>query len=446
MTGTANRKGMTKGLHKGLQCTSRNSRQIPWLLLAVASLAACDTLDELLEAELPGQVTDDALNAPALAETLVAGAQADFECGLQGHLLGVEAGFANAFHYVIFQIEMIRIANRQERTLEHGIGECASNRDPVWFIMQRGRAQAADASRRILEEMPDGSVTDRDFLVGKAFAYEGYATQLLSEAWCEMVLDGSGQTVSRQDAMAVAEARFTSALQFAQDALSGARAAEAQDIVDLALVGRARSRLNQGKLPEALADAQLVTPGFFYYATYETSPTRRQSMVSRLEDGFVVHARDRSLTVGGMPDPRIPIENIGLHSSSGVGDWIVQRKYADNGTDIPFASWREAQLMIAEIEGGQTAVGIVNDLRATVADLPWVDDSHPGLPQFSSTDDAEILATVLEERRRELYLQGMKMGDDIRTDNVDTWDTGVSLVNAPIGDLTCLPVPELEFL
>jgi hypothetical protein len=81
-----------------------------------------------------------------------------------------------------------------------------------------------------------------------------------------------------------------------------------------------------------------------------------------------------------------------------------------------------------------------------VADLPWVDDSHPGLPQFSSTDDAEILATVLEERRRELYLQGMKMGDDIRTDNVDTWDTGVSLVNAPIGDLTCLPVPELEFL
>jgi hypothetical protein len=294
--------------------------------------------------------------------------------------------------------------------------------------------------------MPPGSVEDEDFLVAKAYAYEGYATQLLSEAWCEMVLDGSGQTVTRAAAMAVAEDRFSLAIQRATDALSGARAAEAQDILDLALVGRARARLNQGNLTDALADAQLVTPGFFYYATYETSPTRRQSMVSRLEDGFVVHARDRNLTVGGMPDPRVPIENIGQHSSSGVGDWIVQRKYADNGTDIPFASWREAQLVIAEIEGGQTAVGIINNLRATVADLPWVDDSHPGLPPFASTDDAEILATVLEERRRELYLQGTKMGDDIRTDNIDTWDTGVSLVNAPIGVLTCLPVPEIEFL
>jgi hypothetical protein len=46
--------------------------------------------------------------------------------------------------------------------------------------------------------------------------------------------------------MAIAEARFTSALQHAQNGLSGARTAEAQDIVDLALVGRAGSRLNQG--------------------------------------------------------------------------------------------------------------------------------------------------------------------------------------------------------
>ena len=91
---------------KGPRSTSRKRRLVfPLLLLG---LTACGELDDLLQAELPGQVVDADLNEAGLAETLVAGAQADFECGYQGHLLGVEAGFANVFHYVQFQIEMIR--------------------------------------------------------------------------------------------------------------------------------------------------------------------------------------------------------------------------------------------------------------------------------------------------------------------------------------------------
>lgn len=429
---------------KGPRSTSKRRRFVfPLLFLALGPLLACDSL---LEAELPGQVTDDALNDPLLAETLVAGAQADFECGYQGHLLGVEAGFANVFQYVIFQIEMIQIANRQPRLIENGTGECTSNRDPIWFIMQRGRFQAADASRRILEEMDPGDVEDLDFLVGKAFAYEGYATQILSEAWCEMVFDGSGETVSRETGMARAEDLFTLALTHSQTALSGARAAEAQDIIDLALVGRARSRLNQGKLAEALLDAQQVTQGFIYYATYETSPGRRNGPVERLEAGFNVHPRDRALMVGGVPDPRVPVENIGLHPSSGVGDWWVQRKYADDGSDLPFASWREAQLIIAEVDPAQS-VAIINELRSNTAGLhSELDSSAWPLPAYVDGGLVANAAAVLEERRRELYLQGVEMGDDQRTGKFTEWDTGVSPVNAPIGDLTCLPIPEVEFL
>jgi hypothetical protein len=405
----------------------------------------CTTLDDLLEAELPGQVTDEALNDPTLAETLVASAQADFECGLQGHLFGTEAGFANAFQYVLFQIEMIRIANRQTRANEHGVGECASDRDPIWMILHRGRTQAADAARRILA-MPEGSVQHLDYLVGRAYAYEGYATQLLAEAWCELAFDGTGEVVTRQEAMARAEDRFDSALEYAGRVTTGPRAALAAQVVNLARVGRARSRLNQGNLPGALSDAEQVSPGFVFYATYEETPTRRNSMAQRLEDDFNVHPRDRNLNINGVPDPRIPIVNLGQHSSTGVGDWIAQRKYPNNGTDIPFASWREAQLMIAEIEGGQRAVGIINQLRSTVGDLPHVPDGDHNLPVFASTNEQVIRATLYEERRRELYLQGAKLGDDIRLGMTGTWDTGASPVNAPIGDATCLPIPDREFL
>jgi hypothetical protein len=40
----------------------------------------------------------------------------------------------------------------------------------------------------------------------------------------------------------------------------------------------------------------------------------------------------------------------------------------------------------------------------------------------------------------------VKMGDDQRSGEYTEWDTGLSPVNAPIGNLTCLPVPEREFL
>lgn len=432
---------------RGPRSTSRRHRLLsPLWLLALAPLTACSALDEILEAELPGQVVDGDLNAPGLAETLVAGAQADFECGLQGHIFGVEAGFYNGLHYTDFQIEQITIANRQARHVEYQRGECTSNRDPIWFTMHRGRAQSADAARRILEEMPAAEVDDLNFLVGKAYAYEGYATQLLSEAWCEMVFDGDGAKVTPATGMARAEAKFDLAIQYSTAALSGSKASDAQDILDLARVGRARSRMNQGNTTGALSDAQAVTSGFIYYATYESSPSRRGNMVNRLLDGFVVHTRDRNLLVGGVTDPRIPIENLGAHSNTGVGDHWKQTKYGSQSSDIPFASWREAQLMIAELDPTQS-VAIINVLRSSSAGLhSELDSSAWPLAAYVDGGAAANAVAVREEKRRELYLTGVTPGDDHRAGDFSHLDTGQSLVNAPIGTATCLSIPEVEFL
>lgn len=87
--------------------------------------------------------------------------------------------------------------------------------------------------------------------------------------------------------------------------------------------------------------------------------------------------------------------------------------------------------MIAEVEGGQRAVDIINTLRAT----------H-NLPKFASSDPAEIRRTVLEERRRELWLQGTRLGDMLRTNQ--PFLTGVDPRGGPYGDGTCLPFPVNE--
>ena len=106
--------------------------------------------------------------------------------------------------------------------------------------------------------------------------------------------------------------------------------------------------------------------------------------------------------------------------------------------------------MIAEVSGGQTAVDIINDLRATVSDLDFVDGAHPGLPAFASNDEAEISAQVWEERRRELFLQGTKIGDMLRLDipgiDTDDFETGVNQRGNPYGPHTCYPLPDQEML
>ena len=109
-----------------------------------------------------------------------------------------------------------------------------------------------------------------------------------------------------------------------------------------------------------------------------------------------------------------------------------QHKYASASTPIPIASWDEAQLIIAEAEGGQSAVDQINKLRLNV-----------GLPLFSSTDPAVIQAQIIEERRRELYLEGHRLNDRLRFRL--PWETGRSPnKNQRYGTLTCLPLPDVE--
>ena len=81
-------------------------------------------------------------------------------------------------------------------------------------------------------------------------------------------------------------------------------------------------------------------------------------------------------------------------------------KYPLISSTIPIAKYAEAQLIIAEVDLGQSAVGIINNLR-----------SRAGLTaasNVSGTTAAEILALVIDERRRELFLEGQRLYDIIR--------------------------------
>jgi len=73
---------------------------------------------------------------------------------------------------------------------------------------------------------------------------------------------------------------------------------------------------------------------------------------------------------------------------------------------VRIASYTEARLIIAEIEGGASAVNIINALHTA-----------NGLPLFASVDPAAIQAQVQEERQRDFFLEGRQLGDPRRKSN-----------------------------
>ena len=397
------------------------------LLFFVAS--GCNPLDSLLEVELPGDVTEADLDNPALARTLVLGAQGDFECGFTQHVR-----FSGYWSREIWQtgggLASSYWALRSPVAAAFHAAKCVGGGEgPTWTPFQVSRVAGEGAIERINEWISDGiTIPNSEYLIGRAELYVGYDYLLLSETFCEVAFD-AGPIQSRADGFRLAEEHFTAAIA----SVSPLSDAGADSIINVALVGRARARLNLGDAPGVLADANAVTGGFEWFATYDASPSRRRNIVWDIfnSGSSSVPVEYQDLEVQGVADPRVQAHATGDLATDGVNLHWIQDKYPSRSANIPMASWREAQLMIAEVEGGQTAVDIINMLR----------DTH-SLPNFSSTDAAEIEAQVEEERRRELWLQGTRLGDMLRLNS--PFRTGVDHRGRAFGIAICVPLPQPE--
>ena len=98
---------------------------------------------------------------------------------------------------------------------------------------------------------------------------------------------------------------------------------------------------------------------------------------------------------GAVPDTRVQhmqaeIQGVGVES-------FVNARYDAEGADIPLVNWKEMLLIRAEVEGGQRAIDLVNELRAA--------DGLPLVTYANAGDAEEIRYMIIEERRRALFLE-----------------------------------------
>lgn len=425
-TERSSKKGFKMGTATRADRWARAIRGMGVALIALL-LVGCDGL---LDVDLPTNVPEGVLTDPAMASTLVLSAQGDFECALGEYIHSFGAwtdelisagGWLDTNAWVV----------RRSHDADGGGGNCPTTlfrgNYNVYQPLQLARGQGERAYGIISEHAPGELPEDREDLLARAAFYSAYATTHLGEAFCEMALD-EGPIISPAEALAAAEARFS-------DAIDHAQAAGNTEVMHAAQVGRARVRLGMGDGAGAVADASAVPEGFVFYATYSTSVARRSNHVylnNNANEAVSVDPRYRNLEIDGVPDPRVPVRDTGGNGIDGTTPMWVQEKYTSLGDDIPLATWQEAQLIIAEAQGGQAAVDAINRLRQAAE-----------LPLFESSDEAEIRAEMIEERRRELFLQGNRIGDMLRLGL--PFDTGSDHKGqAYVEDATCMPLPVAE--
>ena len=412
---------------------SNRLHRLRWLracgtALGLGSLQLLQACNGVLDVSLPGKVPQSALASPGLAITLVNGVQGDFECAFSEYVHDTGL-WSNETLNSSANGEVVGWGARLS-SYDNGILSCQSaaatlGNYAVYVPLQTARVQAENAITT-LDGFSDTEVPTRAVLTGTAATYAGFAYTLLGEAYCQVATAPSDPLISPAAALAIAETRFTRAIDIATTANNAT-------LLNAARIGRARVRLDLKNYAGAASDAKLVTSSSYVFnATYSTQPVRRYNTTvasTTINAHETIAPEYRGLTVGGVADTRVNVikDPTRANGQDGITPLWIQKKYTALDSPLPIATWDEAQLIIAEAEPA-SAIAALNNIR-----------SKYGLPAYAGTGS---LADVQEERRRTLFFDGHRIGDMLRW-NIP-FATGRNQKGVPYGDLTCLPLPSSE--
>jgi len=410
-------------------------------LLALTLIPSCTDITSLAQ-ENPGQLSPEDLFQPTNAQLIVNGAIADFECAFSRYVVGVGV-FTDELANAIASSSNIDYDRRTlPSTASYGTGTCGNNQQaPIYTTLSVARA-AADTAVGKLNGWTDAQVPNRTKLIGQASTYAGYSLVLMGEAMCSAAIN-LGPELTPAQIFAEAKNRFDAAITAATTAGDAAT-------LNFATLGRARAEWDLGgpaNLAAAATDAAKIASTFSANMSTNPANVRQQNWVfASVNQSFwaTVDPSFRNITVddtpNGTPDPRVLVTNTGkTGTSQSTPIWTVN-KYSALSSTIPIAKYAEAQLIIAESKAATDPTGAaaaINNARNT----------HAGMPQYDATGKttAQIIAQIVEERRRELYLEGHRLGDIHHFGLTIQPAAGTNYPASGVyGTQSCFPLPDVE--
>jgi hypothetical protein len=400
-------------------------------------MGACS---DLLNVDNPGAIRADQLNDPLLGQKLthsvVGGYQAVADnLAYYSAVLTDEAVTGHNFE-TIKEIDL-RLARANNGTVANDIYE----------PLQAARFLGDSISGRL--RVIFGDSASRSLSLARTLAYAGYANMLLGEFMCKAPVDPTGASLTWDDFMARALERYQEAITIA-DAFeaAGGRTSSADTVRNIARVGAGRAALNVGDMATAIGYASAVDADFSAWVPHDINHT--------LTFYGATHGANRNLGVAVtfrfLNDTRVKHESKSVHGHNGLTDlWTPYQGESFSGwiagdsteflreTGMRFASGLEARYIVAEAQGAtQATVDFINERRKV---------GDPAATDITLADD--VMAALRDERRRDFYLDGHRLGDlrrYIKLYDIDKFPSGphpnVSWGN--YGTNECFLLPEEE--
>jgi starch-binding outer membrane protein, SusD/RagB family len=400
---------------------------------AVCLLAGLIACGSLVDVDNPGVIESDRLDPERDGRVFSLSARQDFSVALGGFVLG-NAWFTGE----AISAETMAWPSEFERRDLHGDNAGLLS---IWSQLSAARASA----ERVVTGLRNTAGADANLDLARAALFAGYAYVHMAEAFCTGAVD-AGPLLSTIDLLRRATDLFT----IASDAAAAASnlppvssQSEARSITLAARVGRARASLQQGLREAALADAQSIAAGFqfdVWYSDDASNPGRLANVVwfntaSRGVLSVAPAFRD-------LQDPRVPVmvPVSAFPPFDGVTPLWTQRKYVSSAASIRLASGLEAQYIAAEAQASTSSM------------LTFIQQRRAAGGQSSYSGSADLSALtreLLEQRSRDFFLEGKRMGDSRRHPGLlrgfpQTGDAYHKPGFAPIGSQTCWPLPDKE--
>src|SRR5438552_6225369 len=401
----------------------------------VCSLSACN---DVLSVSNPGAIQEGQLGDPALKQLIVNGAIGEFQ-----YAYGQYAQWSAVLTDEAFTDH----TNVDVRDFsEHNCGDLNTINSTTYEYVQRARQSADDAAGRLKSLI--GATATSDLNVARALAYGGYSYVLLGEGWCESPVNLSAPLPS-DSLLRRAIAHFYEAITVATAGSSGTNVAAAQDLINMSRVGAARAALKLGDAALARTYASQVPATYEKLAYYSSNSVRENNALNAL-----THAAGASLGMyvkfQGLNDPRVPqpaATQLGLTGGSiytpltpyMYTGWVPSGSASPRiavNSNIKFATALEAQYVLAETDGPTPAtLNFVNQRRAV------------GGQGAVALTGAALMTELAEQRARDFYLTGQRLGDLRRylKAGTDLFPTGkYPVFNDSYGAAKCLIVPLSE--
>ena len=409
-------------------------------LVAVFGLAlyaaACNPSD-LLDVQTPNSVPADIYDNPVNATLMVNSVIGDFECAF-GSFVVAEGIASDELHDASLNNGNWNLDRRDNGFTSgfYGVNSCTTQTG-IYTPLSTARGEA-DAAIQHLEGWTTAQVPNLTTLKAQANLYAGFSYATLGMAMCQAAFD-RGPLVDQKGMFTLAESRFTAAITAAQGVTA------LQNVLNAAYLGRARVRLYLHKNAEAIADAQNVPAGFVFNAAMDATNARRYNHVFTAvstSGTATVEPTARALTTeNGQADPRAAMVRLNTTPADGVNQIYIPAKFnaaslaAGQAIPQPIARYAEAQLILAEAQGGTNAVNIINTMRAAVGLNPYT----------GPTDAASITNLIASERQRVLFLEGFRAFDIERLDLPLVPAVGSPYLQGGVyGGTVCLPIPDIE--